>query len=299
MKSLPKKEKITVVGKIGDVNFEKAKTCVLFLEQQNEHVTAEIISLFDTQWDEYIKRVAFEKEDPEFSAHRTAPLAFTNDTTYIGGIDQLLNWALLNYRYVDNTKLYKKKAAMLCKKVFNESVRKFAFLEILIQDEEKHTVIIELFNDIVPKTVENFFRLCIGNTKNNKGKQLTYTGTHVRRVIPGVFVEAGNLEDIGVSEHSSIYQGEFADEGFEVKHDSVGLVGMSKRSGYPHTNQCQFYVTLGAPLSFLDNKCVLFGRVIQGMRVFKVVERLETLNQKPLVEVTIAASGEYKYTPGK
>ena len=68
---------------------------------------------------------------------------------------------------------------------------------------------------------------------------------------------------------------------------------MAKKSGRSHTNECQFYVTLAAPLSYLDKKFVGFGRVIQGYRAFKIMEKLETLNQKPVDIITIVSAGEY------
>lgn len=65
-----------------------------------------------------------------------------------------------------------------------------------------------------------------------------------------------------IEEHSSIFEGEFADESFHVKHTEIGLLGMCKKKGFQHTNECQFYITVGAPLTFLDSKYVVFGRVI-------------------------------------
>ena len=47
-----------------------------------------------------------------------------------------------------------------------------------------------------------------------------------------------------------------------MKHGEIGLLGMSKKDGLKHTNLCQFYVTTGTPLSFMNNKYVVFGRVI-------------------------------------
>ena len=85
----------------------------------------------------------------------------------------------------------------------------------------------------------------------------------------------------------SFYGGEFADESFQIKHSEPGLIGMCKRGGVPHSNECQFYVTLGAPLSFLDNQTVIFGRVIEGFRVFKLIEKSETLNEYPHPPVMI------------
>jgi cyclophilin family peptidyl-prolyl cis-trans isomerase len=68
---------------------------------------------------------------------------------------------------------------------------------------------------------------------------------------------------------------------------------MSKRSGYANTNECQFYVTTGAPLSFMDNTNVVFGRVIAGMRAIKMIDKLECYNQKPTSIVQIKNAGIY------
>jgi cyclophilin family peptidyl-prolyl cis-trans isomerase len=57
---------------------------------------------------------------------------------------------------------------------------------------------------------------------------------------------------------------------------------MCKKKGYSHSNECQFYVTTNAPLSFLDNKYVVFGRVISGMRAFKLIEKLDIVNERPV-----------------
>jgi cyclophilin family peptidyl-prolyl cis-trans isomerase len=50
---------------------------------------------------------------------------------------------------------------------------------------------------------------------------------------------------------------------------------------------------MGAPLSFLDNKNVIFGRVIQGMRCLKLIEKLETTNEKPNESVKIVTAGPF------
>lgn len=87
--------------------------------------------------------------------------------------------------------------------------------------------------------------------------------------------------------------GEFADESFHVKHTETGLVGMCKRSGYSHSGECQFYVTTTSPLSFLDSKYVVFGRVISGMRAFKIMQKVDILNEKPVQPIKIVAAGEF------
>jgi cyclophilin family peptidyl-prolyl cis-trans isomerase len=98
---------------------------------------------------------------------------------------------------------------------------------------------------------------------------------------------------------ASIQGGEFADESFHIKHTEVGLVGMCKKKGYAHSNECQFYVTTCAPLSFFDTKYVVFGRVISGMRAFKIMQKVDILNEKPVNSVKIVGAGEYKLSKPK
>ena len=69
---------------------------------------------------------------------------------------------------------------------------------------------------------------------------------------------------------------------------------MCKRNGYHHTNESQFYVTLSAPLTFLDNNYVVFARVIQGMRAFRMIEKLNTENEKPTTDVHIFNTGDFQ-----
>ena len=55
---------------------------------------------------------------------------------------------------------------------------------------------------------------------------------------------------------------------------------MCKRSELKHTNESQFYITTGAPLTFLDYQNVIFGRVISGMHFIKSIEKLDLVNER-------------------
>lgn len=103
---------------------------------------------------------------------------------------------------------------------------------------------------------------------------MSYSNTEVHRVVKGMYVQAGDLSKVYArTKHGySMYDGEFDDESFHVKHTEPGLLGMCKRGSVANSNECQFYVTLGAPLTFLDGQTVVFGRVVEGFRVFKLIE---------------------------
>eukprot|EP01113_Clastostelium_recurvatum_P026477 TRINITY_DN3177_c0_g1_i2.p2 TRINITY_DN3177_c0_g1~~TRINITY_DN3177_c0_g1_i2.p2 ORF type:complete len:231 (+),score=75.44 TRINITY_DN3177_c0_g1_i2:234-926(+) len=60
----------------------------------------------------------------------------------------------------------------------------------------------------------------------------------------------------------------------------------------PNTNGSQFFITL-ATTSHLNGKHVVFGRVVKGIDVVRIIEGLPTnSDDKPLVQVAVAEAGE-------
>ena len=141
-------------------------------------------------------------------------------------------------------------------------------------------VIIELFSDIVPKTAENFKILC---------KDKMYKGIPFHRVIKGFMIQGGDTTNKNGSGGMSIYGSKFADENFIVKHDEPGLLSMAN-SG-ENTNGSQFFI-ITKPTPHLDNKHVVFGKVIDGLDIVYRIEKTQTdHNDKPINEVIIEDCG--------
>jgi cyclophilin family peptidyl-prolyl cis-trans isomerase len=222
-----------------------------------------------------------------------------NNETYVGGEEQFLEWAQNEFRYTDKSmrSIYKKLASDAHRVAINETPgRSYVYMCINTGASVASKVVIELFEDICPKTCENFKSLCESVKKHGSEEKIGYVNTDFHRVVKGMYVQGGSLtKTYGESATGySIYGGEFNDESFDVKHTEPGLLGMCKRSGIPNTNDTQFYVTTGAPLTFMDGENVIFGRVIEGYRVFKLIEKMDTVNEKPTPGVTIETSGVYK-----
>ncbi|KAI9792361.1 MAG: Peptidyl-prolyl cis-trans isomerase H [Candelina submexicana] len=148
----------------------------------------------------------------------------------------------------------------------------------------------ELFADIVPKTAENFRQFCTGETKNPQGRPQGYKGSKFHRVIKDFMIQGGDFLHGDGTGSASIYGTKaFADENFTLKHDTPGLLSMAN-SG-PNTNGCQFFIlTKASP--FLNNKHVVFGKVVEGMEVVRKIENARTTREKPNQDISIAQCGE-------
>ena len=88
----------------------------------------------------------------------------------------------------------------------------------------------------------------------------------------------------------SIYpENEFDDENFRIKHSEAGLLAMSNRGR--HTNTSNFYITFDE-CGWLNGKHVVFGTVVDGLRVLRAIEAVGSLDGTPTESVTIADCGE-------
>lgn len=164
------------------------------------------------------------------------------------------------------------------------------FFDIQIGNQRAGRIKMELYNNIVPLTCENFRQFCTGEFLKDK-KPTGYKNSIFHRVIPGFMIQGGDFLNSDGSGSLSIYGEEFKDENFKLKHDSAGLLSLANRG--PNTNGCQFFITL-KKTEHLDNKHVVFGKVIEGMDIVNKIAQVPTdSNDKPKILVSIIESGEY------
>ena len=167
------------------------------------------------------------------------------------------------------------------------------FFDIAIGGVPQGRMKFELYADRVPKTVENFRQFCTGEHKDPAGKPMGYKGSIFHRSIHSFMIQGGDFLNSDGTGSISIYGGQFADENFDVKHTSPGLLSMAN-SG-KNTNGCQFFITC-ARAEFLDNKHVVFGRIMgpEGHAIMRKIENLPTdEGDRPRMKVEIVECGEY------
>lgn len=103
-------------------------------------------------------------------------------------------------------------------------------------------------------------------------------------------LQGGDISAGNGSGGESIYGLTFEDENFKLKHERKGMLSMAN-SG-PNTNGSQFFIT-ASQTHVLDGKNVVFGRVIRGLGMIRVIEHIKTSeNGFPDLPVIIEDCGE-------
>lgn len=167
--------------------------------------------------------------------------------------------------------------------------------QVTITMESGSSIVVELYPDVAPNTVNNFISLV---------KDKFYDGLIFHRVIPGFMIQGGCPEGTGMGGPGYSIKGEFSNNGFrnDLKHER-GVISMA-RSYLPDSQGSQFFImTQRAP--HLDGEYAAFGRVIDGMdEVDKIVSADRDYNDKPykdqvMVSVTVETFGKEYDEPNK
>ncbi|CAL4101494.1 unnamed protein product, partial [Meganyctiphanes norvegica] len=150
----------------------------------------------------------------------------------------------------------------------------------------------DLLNNTCLRICMNFDLLLAGEAGIGKTtqKQLHYRGVKFHRVIKDFMIQTGDFSAGNGTGGESIYGGQFEDENFEYRHDTPFLLSMANRG--KDTNGSQFFITTQtAP--HLDDKHVVFGRVVSGQEVVVTIEDLAVDNRsRPLQPAVVSNCGE-------
>jgi peptidyl-prolyl cis-trans isomerase A (cyclophilin A) len=150
------------------------------------------------------------------------------------------------------------------------------------------TIVVRLFPDRAPETVQNFVGLAEGTkewTDPRTGRRTTdplYNGTVFHRVIDKFMLQGG--DPLGNGRGGPGY--EFGDEfDPELRFDRPYLLAMANAG--PGTNGSQFFITV-VPTPHLNGRHTIFGEVVQGTEVVDAIGKTETdRGDRPVKDVVL------------
>ena len=135
-------------------------------------------------------------------------------------------------------------------------------MKIALIQTNRGNIRLQLHDDKVPKTVENFEKLA------NDG---FYNGLTFHRVIPDFMIQTGCPQGSGTGNPGYQFEDEFHED---LRHDGPGTLSMAN-SG-PNTNGSQFFIT-HVPTPHLDGKHSVFGKVLEGQDIVDTIEKGDTM----------------------
>lgn len=130
-------------------------------------------------------------------------------------------------------------------------------------------IVVELYPEYAPETVENFKCLVASGF---------YNGKTFHRLYKGFMIQGGCPNGNGTGSTEPI-KGEFATNGFTqntLAHER-GVISMARRTD-PDSGSCQFFI-MHEKNATLDGKYAAFGRVVAGMETVDYLANLPVTYQ--------------------
>ena len=134
-----------------------------------------------------------------------------------------------------------------------------------VVETNKGRMVLELFQDEAPRTVNNFVFLA---------RNHFYDGVVFHRVLDGFMAQTGDPTGTGRGGPGYKFPDEFNNE---VKHDHKGILSMANAG--PNTNGSQFFITFTAT-PHLDGRHTVFGEVLEGLDVLDTLQRIDPMNPR-------------------
>lgn len=168
-----------------------------------------------------------------------------------------------------------------------DQVRDLVYFDVAINHQYAGRIIFGLYSQMVPLTCENFLQLCKGF--NVGSTSLSYQNSTIHHIQQELYLQGGDLiTGKGLSHGMSIYGPRFPDENFAMEFIQEGDLCMATWG--PNSNASQFLITL-RPLEWCWGKNVVFGTVVKGMKVVRLMGETGLKSGPPILPIKILDCG--------
>ncbi|XP_065649062.1 uncharacterized protein LOC100209549 [Hydra vulgaris] len=288
---------IKVYGILKEAEYIQSKFLAegLFLRDKEVFFEPLCHGMMENEWLEFIQEL--KQNQAELMVTPGNCLIFV-DKEIIGNTEGFVEWAYKEHAFLDfrPLSLHCAVAKEEYKLLLRNKKRDFVYFDIKIDEKKYGRLTFELFNDLLPKTCQNFKQLCFGvleeKETHNPPLKLSYKGSLIHRVVKKGWIQGGDIIEGKGNNGWSIYGELFEDENYSVLHTKRGILGMANKGR--HTNASQFYITL-APAKWMDYQYVAFGQVIEGLDLLNVIEDIPTYNERPIPQCIIENCGLYDF----
>lgn len=130
------------------------------------------------------------------------------------------------------------------------------------------SIVMELYPDIAPNTVNNFISLV---------KKGFYDNNTFHRLVPGFVLQGGDPEGVGSGGPGYLIKGEFSSNGFENNLSHEKWVLSMARSNDPDSAGSQFFICVDDATN-LDGQYATFGKVIDGFKAIESIVKNEKVS---------------------
>jgi len=165
----------------------------------------------------------------------------------------------------------------------------YAYMDVLIgrdmgKDPQltRGRLIFELFDDIMPRTVEQFVRLLESKSEP------TYAGSAISRILPGNMCIAGDrssqVEGSSTSGRETVFTRVEAEANWQVPHLNPGVLSLAD------AKSSKFNITF-RNCEELDGWHAVFGKTVYGFDVLKAISDQGNDNGEPKLPVTLVGGG--------
>ena len=138
--------------------------------------------------------------------------------------------------------------------------------EVAVISTSEGDMVVKFWDDVAPKTVENFKKLA---------KEGFYDGTAFHRIVKGFMIQGG--DPLSKGDNDAVGTG---GPGYKIKAEFNekphvrGVLSMA-RSQHPDSAGSQFFICHGSP-KFLDGQYTAFGKLIKGDDVLEKIANVPT-----------------------